>query len=134
MFRNPIPCWRPKRLRKSSRPAGTLSSSGHTFFLNVTTGILPPAQGPFARRDSFRLSDLSRTFIAVDHDVQRLTEVLRANPPDATAVGFTYEDHSATFAKDIVAAVERSGLYERVTVIPVDQSKGLRVDGLHHLP
>lgn len=112
-----------KALEKIIPPGGTLSSSGHTFFLNVTTGILPPAQGPFARRDSFRLSDLSRTFIAVDHDVQRLTEVLRANPPDATAVGFTYEDHSATFAKDIVAAVERSGLYERVTVIPVDQSK-----------
>lgn len=112
-----------RALKRIVPPGGTLSSSGHSFFLNVTTGILPPSQGPFAPRDSFRLSDLSRTFIAVDHDVQRLAEVLRANPPDAAAVGFTHEDHSATFAREIVAAVERSGLYELATVIPIDQSK-----------
>lgn len=112
-----------KALEEIVPPGGTLSSSGHTFFLNVATGILPPPKGPFAPRDGFRLSDLSRTFIAVDHDVKRLADVLRANPPDAAAVGFTYDDHSATFTKDIVAAVERSGLYELVTIIPIDRSK-----------
>ena len=102
---------------------GTLSTSGHTFFLYEVLGVLPPTDGAFAPQDIFHLSDLSRAYLALGKDANRLAEALRANPPDALAVGFTYSDHEPAFVEGVVEAVRLSGLYELVTTIPVNKAK-----------
>lgn len=104
-------------------PGGaTLSTSGHTFFLYEVLGVLPPTKGTFAPQDIFHLSDLGRAYLALGKDAVQLAGALRANPPDALAVGFTYSDHESTFVEGVVEAVRLSGLYELVATIPVNNS------------
>lgn len=110
---------------------GMLSTSGHTFFLYEVLGVLPPTEGSFAPQDIFHLSDLSRAYLALGKDASRLAEALRANPPDALAVGFTYSDHEPAFVDGVLEAVQRSGLYELVTTIPVDKTKNYGWMGYH---
>lgn len=102
---------------------GTFATSGFTYFLYGATGKLPPQFGAFDPADTYRLSDLARSFRALGQDPRRLAAALRQNPPDVLAVGFTAEDHEPDYHEGVIEAVKKSGMYRQEEEIRPDPAK-----------
>jgi hypothetical protein len=98
-------------IRKVAPLNGTLSVSGFMLALYPLTGMLPP---------SHDLSNLSATVIELGLDGMRFKQALIACPPD---VLMTTTRTEWPGADTLTKAVEDTGLYEQVVVIPVAFNK-----------
>jgi len=98
-------------IRKVAPPNGTLSVSGFMHALYPLTGMLPPCH---------ELSNLSATLIKLNLDGIRFKQALLACPPD---VLMTTTRTNWPGADTLTKAVEDSGLYEQVAIIPVAPDK-----------
>lgn len=104
---------------------GTLCTSGLAFYLYCATGVFPPIEGEFDKRDVVRMGDLSLTFFFLEKDIDQMSNVLKRNPPDVLALAFTHPsaEHIHTYTEELTEAVRRTGLYDHVLTIPPDISK-----------
>lgn len=101
-----------EEIRRDVRPDATLATSGFSFFLYYLSGLMPPRTGFFDPDDAYKLSDLSRSFVMLGKDVDRLAQALRANPPDIVAVGAAAGEHEPDYHVEIEKALGKTGLYQ----------------------
>lgn len=111
-----------KEIRRDSRPGATLAASGFSFFLYYLSGLMPPRTGFFDPADAYKLSDLSRSFVMLGKDVDRLSRAIRANPPDIVAVGAAAGEHEPDYHVEIGKALEKTGLYHLTASLRPDPS------------
>lgn len=83
---------------------------------------MPPRTGFFDPADAYKLSDLSRSFVMLGKDVDRLSRAIRANPPDIVAVGAAAGEHEPDYHVEIGKALEKTGLYHLTASLRPDPS------------
>lgn len=120
-----------KIIERNLPPGGSLAVSGFTHFLYGTCKAMPPLHGPFAKGDIYQLSDLARSYRALGQDSHKLASALRQNPPDVLAVASAVDDHEPDFYDGVLQAVEESGQYALVGIVPPDKDKNYGWLGYH---
>lgn len=98
-------------IRSISSPNSTLSVSGYMFALYPLTGLLPPSN---------EMSHLTGAFVNLGSDEVKFKMALCACPPD---VLMTTTRADVPGSEAIQRMVEDSGLYQAVTVIPINPDR-----------
>lgn len=110
-----------REIKKALPPGGTFSTSAFSFFIYPAVGAMPPKT---ERHDAgYGLSDLSRYYVKLGMNSEKLASELRANPPDVIAIGKAFDVHERDYAASLREAVEKCGLYQPVAVVDPDPSR-----------
>lgn len=103
-----------------SQDGKSLAASGFSFYLYYLSGLLPPAKGEFDAADPYRLSDLSRAFLLMARDIERMSAYLGRIKPDIVAIGIASTVHEKDYNRELEKALELTGLYELAKEFPPD--------------
>lgn len=110
-----------REIKKVLPPGGTLSTSAFSFFLYPAAGAMTPKT---ERHDAgYGLGDLSRYYVKLGMNSDKLASELKANPPDVIAIGKAFDVHERDYAPSLEEAVEKSGLYQLAGVVKPDPAR-----------
>ncbi len=110
-----------REIRKALPPGGTLSASAFSFFIYPAAGAMPPKTERHGA--GYGLSDLSRYYVKLGMNSEKLASELKANPPDVIAIGKAFDVHERDYAASLSDAVKKSGLYRLVSVVNPDAAR-----------
>lgn len=104
-----------REIRRVLPPGGTVSTSAFSFFIYPAVGAMPP-EADMAEA-GYGLSDLSRFYVKLGMNSERLAAELRAYAPDVLAIGEAADVHERDYAAELRQAVEKCGLYQLAAIV-----------------
>lgn len=120
-----------KEIKKLLPPGGTLSTNALAYFLYAVTGAHGPSFPVPDANDPHNLTCLSRTFLHMGQNVDKLAKAIMANPPDVVAVAYTHSVHEPPFTNEIIDALEKTGLYSyKTTVKEIIGPEAMKMDNV----
>ena len=99
-----------------TREDSTLAVSGFWQSLYPLTKLLPP-NDPVTQSSSFVLSDLRGLYLNLNYDKNKLIEILKEHRPTIIVTSVTSES-TWPGESDIEGIIEKTNLYNKVTVVP----------------